>query len=165
MRGRETRARWVVRLRAWALAGGSVLAGLAATPALAQPSPAQPQASPAPQPAVPAIDVTLPLVLDGVYIGDIGARTTINGTLVSIGGRRFLELLGPRLNDEARAALASRIAAAGDFLPLTEAQLPGLSVSFDAANFAVSASVATTAARALRWLSRAPARRSMVWPS
>ena len=149
MRGRETRARWVVRLRAWALAGGSVLAGLAATPALAQPSPAQPQASPAPQPAEPAIDVTLPLVLDGVYIGDIGARTTINGTLVSIGGPRFLELLGPRLNDEARAALASRIAAAGDFLPLTEAQLPGLSVSFDAANFAVSASVATTAARAL----------------
>ncbi|PLK25105.1 hypothetical protein C0V72_02060 [Porphyrobacter sp. TH134] len=147
MRGRLHKARRTIGLRGWALASGSVLASLVAAPAFGQAAQAQQEPRAAPTPAEPTIDVSLPLVLDGVYVGDIGARTTMGGTLVSLGGPRFLDLLGARLNDEARAELTARVAADGDFLPLARAQVDGLSVTFDAANFAVAVSVAAAVAR------------------
>ncbi len=147
MGGRVHKGCCTIGLRAWALAGGSVLASLAAAPVYAQAAQAQPERSASPAPAERTLDVDLPLVLEGVYIGDIGARTTTGGTLVSIAGQRFLELLGPRLNEETRALLTARIAAEGDFLPLAGAQAPGLLVAFDAANFSVSVSIAATATK------------------
>lgn len=146
--GRIHRTRQTITRRACALAGVSILASMAAVPALGQTAEAQQQApSSSAAPAERAIDVSLPLVLDGTYIGDVGARTTTGGTLVSLAGQRLLELLGPRLNDETRAELAARIAAEGDFLPLAQAQVQGLSVSFDAANFAVAVSIAVSSTK------------------
>jgi outer membrane usher protein len=147
MRGRIHRARSTTSRRACALAGVSLLASLAAAPALGQAATGAQQTPRPSAPAEPTVDVSLPLILDGVYIGDIGARTTVSGTLVSLAGQRFIELLGSRLNDETRAELAARIAAEGDFLPLSQAQVPGLAVSFDAANFAVAVSVSAAVAK------------------
>lgn len=141
MGGRIPDARKAGSLRAGALAGISVLASIAAAPGWSQTLPSQPQMSAPATPSEPLIDVALPLVLDGFYLGDITARTTAGGTLVSVSGQRLLELIGPRLNDATRALLMAQVAAEGDFLSIAQAQIPGLSITFDAANFGVAVSI------------------------
>lgn len=145
MGGRTFRAgRWNA-LRACALAGVSALSFVGVGPAGAL---AQSQVEP-PVPAEPerSVAVTLPLILDGTYIGDIEVRTTIGGALISLNSQRFLALVGSRLNEEVRAALEARIAAEGDFLPVAAAQVPGVSIGFDEANFAIVASIAGASTR------------------
>ncbi|WP_152682502.1 fimbria/pilus outer membrane usher protein [Sphingopyxis sp. C-1] len=132
--------------KAYFLAGAAACAAVAAPPAKAQY--AQPQASDPPAQAQRTIDVNLPLTLRDVYIGDIAARTTTGGEVIGVDAKRFRDLIGPRVNDSARAELEARIAAANPLISLAALQVPGIEVAFDSANLSLSVSISPEIARA-----------------
>lgn len=88
-----------------------------------QPAPAP---TPAPRPR-PALEISLPLTLDGRYLGDIPVR--LEGSKVAFDARRFLELLRPELVPSSLAGVADR-AVDGQLTP-DAASGPSLTVRYD----------------------------------
>lgn len=128
-------------VRACAVLSGALLCGTLGTAARSQDSAPEP-AAPSPADTERYIDIVLPLRIDGVYVGDITARTTSKGMLVGVASGRYLELVGPRVNEAVRSELATRIETSGEVLPISAAEFSGVTVTFDSENFAVAVTIA-----------------------
>lgn len=104
------------------------LSAPAAAQAVAVPPAPAPAPTPAPAPAAAtkpprAVEINLPLMLDGRYLGDIGV--TLKGAAVTIDGPRLLALLRPELASPVADALASRVSQG----PVTPAAASGRDVT------------------------------------
>lgn len=95
-----------------------------------------------------AIEISLPLVANGFYLGDISVRAGGDGQVIDLDGVRLLELLTPRLRAEAAATLEARVQAGGGRLDLAGAALPGLALSYDDAELRLTVSIDGATSRA-----------------
>ena len=77
------------------------------------------------------IEISVPLEIDGFYLGDISARATVNGEVLEVDTARFVALVRPRLNAAAQAQLDIQAANAGSVITLAALAQPGLQVVFD----------------------------------
>lgn len=113
---------------------------------------AAPPADPAPSAradrAQKAIEISLPLIANGFYLGDISVRAGGDGQIIDLDGRRLVELLTPRLRAEAATTLEARVQAGGGRLDPAGAALPGLTLTYDDAELRLNVTIDGATSRA-----------------
>jgi outer membrane usher protein len=93
---------------------------------------AAPAAPPAAAPAAQTFNLTLPLVFQGAYVGDLPVEASADGK-VSVKVDRFIELLGERLSSDLISALKDA-AGSNEYAPIEVFADTGVQVAYDASS-------------------------------